>query len=175
MACSEMAYSEIMVAFLVLVIRINVLIVVILVLVDALLLIGVVIVAQASHLVLSRLPLLTEPVLRLPHLIVLAASEHGVVVLALIIEYFFLLQFYLLSLVPLDYFGLVLPALLVLEVVHVELVLEVVNVGVFLDVNLVVSFELGLQSLILLLVLWLDILESLESLFDPLELHLSPG
>lgn len=164
-----------MVAFLVLIVRVNVLVVVILVLVHALLLIGVVVVAQATHLVLSGLPFLSESVLGLPHLVVLAATEHGVVVLALIIEYFFLFQFYLLTLVPLNYFGLVLPALLVLEVVHVKFVLEVVNVSVFFDVNLVVSLQLCLESLILLLVLWLDIFETLEPLFDPLELHLSPG
>lgn len=163
-----------MIAFLIVVVLIYVLIIILILIVNSFLVVGLVLVSQPAHLVLSGLPLFAEPVLRLAHLVVLGAAEHGIVIVSLVIENLLLLRLLLLSLESLYHLCLLLPALLIFQVVHVELVLQIVNIGVLLDVDLVVALELGLKALVLFLILGLDIFQSLESFFYSLQLHFSP-
>ena len=93
---------------------------------------------------LSRLPLLlSEPILSLPHSIVIVA-EHAVFIFSLVIEDFFLLSLYLLRLEFVDHFLLLLSPLGIFKIIHIELVLEIVDVGEFLDVDRVESLKLSL-------------------------------
>ena len=93
---------------------------------------------------LSRLPLLlAEPILSLPHSIVIV-TEHAVFIFSLVIEDFFLLRLYLLRLEFVDHFLLLLSPLGIFKIIHIELVFEIVDVGEFLDVDRVESLELSL-------------------------------
>jgi hypothetical protein len=114
-----------MITFLIIVVLIDVLVVIVFVFIDALLLfVGVLIMPQSTHLMLSRLPFLAKSILGLSHLIVLGSNEHGVVfVITLIIENFFLFGFLLLFFECFDDLILLLPTLLVLQIVHIEFVL----------------------------------------------------
>jgi len=62
----------------------------------------------------------------------------------------------------------------ILQVIHVQLVLQVVNVRVLFNIGAIETFKFSLQSLVLLLELWLDILDSLEALIGAFELDASP-
>ena len=128
-----------MVTLFVFIILVYSLIVIVFILIDALVIVRVVVVAQPDPLVISWLPLLAEPVLRLPHLIMFLSAKHRVFFLAIIIEYLFLFCLLLLLLEGLNDLGLLLPSLLVLQVVHIELMLQVVDIGELLNVNMVVS------------------------------------
>ena len=109
----------------------------------------------------SWLPLFAKSILSLAHLVVLSTAEHGIIIITLIIENFFLLRLLLLSLECFYYFCLLLPTLLILQIVHIKLVLQIINVGILFDVYLVVALQLSFQTLILLLIFWLHILQSL--------------
>jgi len=87
-----------------------------------------------------------------------------------VFEDFILQRLIVVLLKAVDHGLLLPPSLHVLEVVHVELVLKIVNVGVLLDVDGIEAFKFGLEALVLLLVLGLDILDTLETLVHPLEL-----
>ena len=103
-----------MIAFLIVVVLIYVLIIILVLVVNSFLVVGLVLVSEPAHLVLSGLPLFAESVLRLAHLVVLGASEHSVVIISLVIENLLLLRLLLLSLESLYHLRLLLPALLVL-------------------------------------------------------------
>ena len=105
--------------------------------------------------------------LGLPHLIELLGSGVSIIVL----EDLILLVLHVLHLQLLDDLLLVGTSLVVLDVVEVQLVLEVVDVCVLLNISSIVSLEFGLQAFILLLELWLDILNTLESLVSALQFH----
>lgn len=150
-------FSEIMVTFFIVVILVYVLIIVILVFVDSLLLIGVIIMAQAAHVVITRLPFLSKSILSLAHLVMVGTAKHSILVFAVIVEYLLLLSLLLFFLECLDDLGLLLPSLLILQIVHIKLMLKVIDVGVLLNVNVVVSFEFGFQTLILFLIFWFNI------------------
>ena len=106
------------------------------------------------------LALCTETGLGFPHFIELSV----VLIVDVILENFILLVLEVLILQLLDHLLLFGPALAILQVVHVKLVFQVVDVGVLLDVGAVEAFKLGLEALVLLLELGLDILDALESL-----------
>ena len=128
-----------MVALFVFIILVYSLIVIVFILVDTLVIVRVVVVAQSNPLVISWLPLLAEPVLRLPHLIMFLSAKHGIFFLAIVIEYLFLFCLLLLLLEGLNDLCLLLPSLLVLQVVHIKLMLQIVDIGELFDVNVVVS------------------------------------
>ena len=170
--------SEIVVAALVLVILVNVLVIVLFLVFNALFLVGIVLrLKTANSFVLTRLPLaiLCKSVLSLPHLVVAGAPEHSLVLFALVVEDLFLLGLLLPVFELVNDLLLLLPALRILQVIHIQLVLQIVNVCELLDVDRVEPFELGFQTLILLLVLGLNVLDSLEPLLRPLQLLLSPS
>ena len=102
-----------MIAFLIVVVLIYVLIIILVLVVNSFLVVGLVLVSESAHLVLSGLPLFAESVLRLAHLVVLGAAEHSVVIISLVIENLLLLRLLLLSLKSLYHLRLLLPALLV--------------------------------------------------------------
>ena len=100
--------------------------------------------------------------------------ELGIIVLAIILEYLILLVLQVLILQLLDHFLLLGPPLTVLQVVHVKLVLQVVNVRVLLNIGAIETLQFRLESLVLLLELRLDILDTLEALIGALQLHSPP-
>lgn len=134
----KLTTSEVVVTFLIVIILVYVLVIVVFVLVNSFLLVRVVVVAESAHLVISRLPLLAETILCLPHLVMLGATEHCIFVFAIVVEYLLLLSLLLVFLESLNDLILLLPSLLVLQVVHVQFVLEVINVGVLFDVHMIV-------------------------------------
>lgn len=87
----------------------------------------------------AGLPLFTESILGLPHLIVLGPAKHGVFILTIIVEYLFFLCLFLLIFECLNDLGLFLTTLLVFEVIHIKLMLQVINICVFFNVDMVVS------------------------------------
>ena len=102
-------------------------------------------------------------------------SRHAVVIVSVIIENLFLFSLLLLTLEFVDDLLLVLSSQGVFEVIHVKLMFQIVNIGELLDVHSIESFELGLKTLILLLVFWFDVLNTLQSLLGSLKLLLSSG
>ena len=103
-----------MIAFFILVILVYVLIIFVFIIVDAFILVGIVVVAEAAHIVVSRFPFLSEPILGLTHLVVFLSPEHSVFILSIIVEYLFFLSLFLLFLESLNNFCLLLPPLSVL-------------------------------------------------------------
>jgi len=68
---------------------------------------------------------------------------------------------------------LLLLALVVLQVVKVQLVLKIVDVSIFFNVDSVESFKISLETFVFFLVLWLNIFDPLEALVSSLKLLLS--
>ena len=83
--------SKVMITFLIVIVLVYVLIVIILVFVDTFFVVRLILVSKSAHLMLSWLPLFAESVLCLAHLVVLSTSEHGVIIITLVIENLFLL------------------------------------------------------------------------------------
>lgn len=112
------------------------------------------------------LTLRTEASLSFSHLV-----ELGIVVFAIVLKYLILLVLQVLILQLLDDLLLLGPPLAVLQVVHVQLVLQVVYVRVLLHIGAIETLQFGLESLVLLLKLRLHVLDTLEALVGPFELH----
>jgi hypothetical protein len=110
--------SEVVVTRLIVIILVYVLVIFILVVVYSFVLVRVVIMAQALH-VIAWLPLISKTVLRLAHLVVVLRAKHCIFILAIVVEYFFFLSLLLLLFEGLNYFSLLLPPLLILQVVHI--------------------------------------------------------
>ena len=108
-------YSEIMITLFIIVFLIDVFVVILLIFVYAFLFVRVIV----THLMLSRLPILAEALLSLAHLTMLSSSEHGVFVIALVVEDFLLFGLLLLSFEGFDTLRLLLPSLLIFQIVHV--------------------------------------------------------
>ena len=106
---------------------------------------------------ISVLTLGTEASLGFAHLVKLGV----VAVIRIVFENLVLLVLKVLVFQLLDDLLLLLAPLVVLQIVHVELILQVVDVGVLLDVGAVEAFELGLESLVLLLEFGLDVFDAL--------------
>ena len=106
---------------------------------------------------ISVLTLGTEASLGFAHLVKLGV----VAVIRIVFENLVLLVLEVLVFQLLDDLLLLLAPLVVLQIVHVELILQVVDVGVLLDVGAVEAFELGLESLVLLLEFGLDVFDAL--------------
>jgi len=151
--------SEVVVTFIILIILVYILIIIFIVIFDSFFFIGIFFMLKASH-IISWFPLLAETILSLSHLIVLTVTKHGLLVISIIIEYFFL---FVLLLFPLEGFNdilLFLPSLRILEVVHVKLMLQVINVGELLYIDSVEFLQLSFQSFILFLILWLYVFKA---------------
>jgi len=121
---------------------------------------------------ITWLPLVSEPVLGLAHLVV-TILKHGIFFISLIIEDFFLFGLDLLTLEFVNDILLILSTEAILDVVHIELELQVVDVGELFDISVIEPLKLRFQALILLLIFRLDILNTLESLLSSLEFLLS--
>jgi len=106
---------------------------------------------------ISVLTLGTEASLGFAHLVKLGV----VAVIRIVFEDLVLLILEVLVFQLFDDLLLLLAPLVVLQIVHVELILQVVDVGVLLDVGAVEAFELGLESLVLLLEFGLDVFDAL--------------
>ena len=106
---------------------------------------------------ISVLTLGAEASLGFAHLVKLGV----VAVIRIVFENLVLLVLKVLVFQLLDDLLLLLAPLVVLQIVHVELILQVVDVGVLLDVGAVEAFELGLESLVLLLEFGLDVFDAL--------------
>ena len=122
---------------------------------------------------ITWLPLLIlgETILSLSHLIVFS-SKH-IVIISLIIEDLLLLNLLLLVLELVDDVLLVLSSLAILQVVHIKFMLQIIDVSEFFNINSVESLKLKFKMLVFLLILWLHILNTLQSLFSTLQLLLS--
>ena len=167
-------HSKVVVTFLVLVVLVNVFIIIVFIFIDTLLLfVGVIILLQTAHGVLSGLPILAHAVLRLPHLVMLRPTKNSVFFFTLIVEDLLLFGLLLLSFEGLNNLRLLLPPLLVLQVVHIKLVLQVVDVDILFNIDMVKTLKIGFKSFVFFLILRLDIFQPFQSLFHSLELHLS--
>ena len=144
--------------------------------VDSFFFIGIIVVwLEPTHcvVVLAWFPVLrVEAVLGLPHLFFFVIDKHRVFVVHVVLVG---AVFLILLLFPVfdDNIILLLQSLCVLDVVRVELALQEVNVSELFNVDVVESFELRLESFVLLLVLRLDILDALEALLRSLKFLLS--
>jgi hypothetical protein len=90
----------------------------------------------------------------------ICSTKHALFFFPLIVEDFLLLCLDLLRLELINDLLLLLATLSVLQVVHVELMLQIVDVCELLHVDAVEPFELSLQALVFLLVLWLYVLDT---------------
>jgi len=147
------------VTFIILVILVYILIIIFIVIFDSFFFIRVIFVLEASH-IISWLPFFTETILSLSHLIMLTVTKHGLLVISVIIEYFFLLVLFLFSLESFNNILLFLPSLRIFQVVHIKFMLQVINVCELLYIYSVEFFEFSFQSFILFLILWLYIFKS---------------
>jgi hypothetical protein len=103
-----------MITFFILVILVYVLIIFVFIIVDALILVGIVVMAEAGHIIVTRFPFLPESILGLTHLVVFLSAEHGFFILSIIVEYLFFLCLFLLLLECFNNFSLFLPPLSIL-------------------------------------------------------------
>ena len=161
-----------MITILVLLILVDVFSLFVLVVIDTFFFVRVVLL-KTTHVIFSRLPLFAEAILSLPHGVV--ATEHGILIVSIIIEYLLFLGSLLLVLELVDDFLLLVSSLLVFQVILIKLVFEVIDVSEFFNIDLIVLFKLLLKSLVLFLVLRLDVLNTLEPLLGSLKLLLLSG
>jgi hypothetical protein len=172
--------SEVVVTTFVLLILVDVLVVVLVVILNSFFLVGVVFVwlESANGLMLTWLPfLLTKSILGLAHLIMSSSctiNEHLFLV-SFVIEDFLFLNFLLLIFELVDQLLLILSSLSILQIVHIKLVFQVVDIGELLNIDMIESFELRFEAFVVLLILWLHILNTLESLILSIIFLLSSG
>jgi hypothetical protein len=121
---------------------------------------------------ITWLPFVTESILGLTHLVV-TVLEHGILIFSFVIEDLFLFCLLLLALELINNFLLMLSSIAIFNVVNVQFVLKIINVGVLLNVGVIETLQLTLQALVLFLVFWFDVFDSLESLLSSFELLLS--
>jgi hypothetical protein len=92
---------------------------------------------------------------------------------SIIIQKFILILFLLLTLELFDPFILLQSSFLIFAVVFVEFIFKIIDICKLLNINSIETFQLKLKSLVFLLILWLDILDTFKSFLGPLEFLLS--
>ena len=123
---------------------------------------------QTSCLLIGKafVNLCTETISLVAHLIIHSSI---LTILSIFFVNLFFLTLNMLLLQLIDNVFLLVPSLLVFQVVHVKFILEVVNVSVLFNVHRVETFEFSFKSLILFLVFWFHIFESLHTLVCSLQ------